>query len=314
MPYTQKEYDSLVNDVESGQSSLLVAFANLLERFDINISPVSLQESFNNSGVDGSTLESLSVIYPSIQISSFGQSGQPLRNEAIMRFGYISQSTNRPITHYCLVKDVTTGTIIDSYSGIEKSWDVYGGPGAWAVYVNNTPIVAQPDVPTAETSQPDTFTITDNSVVTEPLNAPEPLPDDDSVVIPVKVIKPDPNSWQATYRPGLGILDTTSIKNITITDLSGEQPDRELIAGTKVPIAGRFEKDGVVYYRTEKSVTDNVWYGVPAGTLIRSDKFEQDDDINDIYESPDETTKNKVIKTAAKIEGKTRKLFSFGRE
>jgi hypothetical protein len=313
MIYAQKDFDNYNQDDLSGYNSLLVSFANLLERFDIPSNPLTIDSYFKDNGISSVTLDSLAKYNPLVQVSSFGQNGQPLRNNAIMRFEYMN-ADHKLTTHYCLVKDVTNGIIIDSYSGIDKSWDVYGGPGAWAVYVNNTPIVAQPDVPTAETSQPDTFTITDNSVVTEPLNAPEPLPDDDSVVIPVKVIKPDPNSWQATYRPGLGILDTTSIKNIIITDLSGEQPDRELIAGTKVPIAGRFEKDGVVYYRTEKSVTDNVWYGVPAGTLIRSDKFEQDDDINDIYESPDETTKNKVIKTAAKIEGKTRKLFSFGRK
>lgn len=322
MTYIQKDFEAQIKDITPGRSSLIISFANLLDRFGKSVSPITLEASLQDDGMGEVSLGSVSLYDKNVQISSFGQSGQPLRDDAIMRFEYFSPATGSIVTHYCLVKDAASGTIIDSYSGVEKNWSVYGGPGAWAVYTNNEPVAASEPIPVNNSDETNNEPIEDNTAYIEAITAPEmtsqpdvpELPADDSVVIPVKHKIVDPLSWQATYRPGLGVLDTTSIKDVIITDLSEENPDRQLDSGTKVPVAGRFVKDGITYYRTVKSVEAGIWYGIPAGVLIQSSKLTEDDDINEIFNSPDETAKDKVIKTAATIEGKTKKLFRFGRK
>jgi hypothetical protein len=37
-------------------------------------------------------------------------------------------------THFCLVDDAKAGTVVDSFDGKIKSWNVFGGPVAWASY------------------------------------------------------------------------------------------------------------------------------------------------------------------------------------
>lgn len=326
MSYTQKDFIEQIKGITPSQSSLLVSFSNLLERLGKEpVSPISIEAFMLDRGINQLIPESISKLCPDVYLSSSGINGQPLRNDAIMKFEYRNAMTNEVVDHYCLVKDAVNGIIVDSYSGIEKSWDVYGGAGPWYVYIIKEPTVATPDGQTASVeSKLGNFAINNSNVATEPQNEPndESVTDlsntlptgNDAVIIPVKHKPVDPLSWQATYRPGLGVLDTVAIKNIEVEDLAGELPNKELIAGTKVPVAGRFEKDGKVYYRTVKSVEDGVWYGVPAGSIIRAETLDNDDDIQAIYESPDETTKEKVIKNVAKIEGKTKRLFSFGRK
>lgn len=82
---------------------------------------------------------------------------------------------------------------------------------------------------------------------------------------PVKVTV---NPWQDSYKPSSGTFKL--ISDVTITDLANDPGHNPVIAikGTIVDQAGTFIKDGVKYARTDKSVQNNVWYGVPADQLV----------------------------------------------
>jgi hypothetical protein len=86
------------------------------------------------------------------------------------------------------------------------------------------------------------------------------LPEDH---IAVTVLPKDPEAWKKSFVPGLGVVDYKAQINVIVTDVEGLRPNQELIAGMTVKIAGTFEKDGVRYWRTVKSVENNVWYGIP---------------------------------------------------
>jgi hypothetical protein len=339
MTYALKNETTLTQNAPE-EASLLIAFANLLERFGKPVDPATLADNMRSRGIADVMFGSVSIIDSTVQVSNFSGPGVPTSNDTIMKFDYISPVTEQVATIFCLVADASAGTIIDIYSGIEKSWSVYGGPGSYASYTN-TSVQASEPAPEAVVATPEPIPVNDTTIAPEPPTEPEtvsvlethevtpvsesavsdttpatsisndtPPTGHEAVPIPVKVVL---NSWQASYKPGLGVLDTTAIKNVTITDLAGEQPDVELYAGEAAMIVGRFEKDGQAYYRTDKSAEAGYWYGIPAGSIIQTSKLQEDEDINEIFLRDSTTPKEKVIKAAATVEGKTKRLFSFGK-
>lgn len=310
MTYALKNMVTVIED-NPGEASLVIAFANLLERFGKSIDPTVLADDMTARGIEEVMLGSISIIDPTVQVSSFSGPGVPTTNDTIMRFDYTSPVTDQQTTIFCLIIDAEQGTIVDSWSGIEKNWSVYGGPGPFASYTN-VPAEAPQEATAAAEMPIELVTVNDTTQPVQAAAEPETTPQVKKAVdIPVKIV---PNSWQATYQKGLGVLDTTAIKNVVVTDLAGEQPDVQLHAGDVVYVAGRFKKDGLSYYRTVKSVENNTWYGVPAGSIIQTAKLQDDEDINDILLKDPQTPKEKIIKAAATAEGKTKRFFGLGRK
>lgn len=138
----------------------LTAFCNLLERFGVQeIDPVALNSIFVNRGIyidvddgvrDDLGWQSITAYNGQIVVTATG-TGVPPTSNAIIKVHYRSISNptlpnGKPnmIDHFCLVADAAAGTIVDSWDGAVKSWNVYGGPVAWAAYANNTPQPVQP--------------------------------------------------------------------------------------------------------------------------------------------------------------------------
>lgn len=122
----------------------LVAFCNLLERFDKGIDPVRLNREFVNRGIytdiddgvrDDLAYSSITRFNKNIVVTAIGN-GRPRHNDCIVKF---TGAFNGFGTHFSLVHDAKRGTIIDSLDGKIKSWNVYGGPKVWAQYRDNTP-------------------------------------------------------------------------------------------------------------------------------------------------------------------------------
>lgn len=128
----------------------ITAFCNLAERLGVGGTNPSQLNSFlitNNiyTDIDDGVRDdvgwtTITQWRPDITVSSIGN-GKPSSNNSIVKFAYNSYQTGKPTTHFCLVNDVNTGTIVDSWDGQIKSWNVYGGPVAYATYqrVTNTP-------------------------------------------------------------------------------------------------------------------------------------------------------------------------------
>lgn len=168
MAYAQTNYSQLqgktVNGVHPRYSihdigCFITAFCNLEERFGKAIAPDQLDNELAaknlyidvDDGVyDDVGWSTICAYDPSIAISSTG-SGAPSSNDSIVKFVYKSPNTGNFTTHFCLVADVNSGQIIDSWDGKVKSWDVYGGPQAFASYAHAIPqpVTPAPD-PVAE--------------------------------------------------------------------------------------------------------------------------------------------------------------------
>jgi hypothetical protein len=85
--------------------------------------------------------------------------------------------------------------------------------------------------------------------------------------VEVKVLPPDPHKFKQTYQGFLGPVDYRALGSMVIRDAEGIEPDVELSDNQIVRVGGQFEKDGIKYFRTQHSVTNNVWYGIPVDLL-----------------------------------------------
>ncbi|MBS4040366.1 MAG: hypothetical protein KGZ81_07165 [Flavobacteriales bacterium] len=186
--------------------------------------------------------------------------------------------------------------------------DVDGTPAH--PYGVNTVDLSPAPVPVPESvkpAEPITPVIQEPQPVTETPVSDTPEPpveqDDGSVSIPVKVTPPDPNKWKESYTaaPNEFVARLDSV----IKDISGEKQDIALRQGQTVHVAGQFEKDGVKYYRTQRSVENGWWYGIPFKTQSIDTLLDTDDvfdlDIDDIVANL--TLKEKLIKFVALVTG-----------
>lgn len=197
--------------------------------------------------------------------------------------------------------------VLDTYVNITAQM---GSAGAWIDITDNVIVPPTPEAtPVNETK------------VEQPVTAAAPA-DDEAVAVPVRIVPADPLKWQKTFTLNLGTVEYEAINDCIVHDLSGAQPDMKLPAGTIVPVAGRFEKDGTAYLRTENSVKEDHWYGVPSTNLRRVDKA-GDDELDRLLNSTNDELKKefsdmsgreKAIAAGATVEGKVKSMFSFGRK
>lgn len=335
MTYAQKNYTSQIGDTtntiaEAG--SFLTALSNLLLRFDIDVSPETLASRFESLETDPSKLTwtSISQLFPEIGVFEV-KNGHPQFSDSIVAFDFNGRKS------YGAVADATAGTIIDSFDGEEKDWDLYGAPAVYATFVKYKPlevtplVFAQsvPETPVSDTPAEDSIvadTTTEisqeqleatvekfNLEVDDPIDTTTGIFEDVTPVI-VKTAANTPDLWKMSLKTGLGVIETVAHHDAIIEDLEGEQPDIQLKAGTIVNIAGRFTKDGKTYYRTTGSTKNDHWYGIPAGVLGKSEsqsERELDSLLDEINLTVDDdlNTREKIIKSAATVEGKVLGIF-----
>lgn len=157
MAYAQKNYPQKLGTGAAAMTiaqvgCFLTAFCNLLERFGEGIAPDALNNYFIQHGsfireADGTqdwlAYGSVSAYDGSVHVTSSG-AGAPPTNNAIVKFIYKSPRTGLTTTHFCLVADHAAGLIVDSWDGVVKSWNVYGGPKEYATYDKATPVIIAP--------------------------------------------------------------------------------------------------------------------------------------------------------------------------
>lgn len=158
MPFAQTNYQQKLGNgpyTIAQVGCFLTAFSNLLERFGEPVDPPSLNVYFiqhnqfllapeDGAGVrDDLNWGTISGYDGNIHVTSSGN-GAPSSNDAIVKFIYKSIHTGALTTHFCLVVDAAKGLILDSWDGKVKSWNVYGGPVAYAVYARTAPVQVAP--------------------------------------------------------------------------------------------------------------------------------------------------------------------------
>lgn len=325
--FAQKDFDSKIGNSEltiAQAGSLLTAISNLLSRFSFSVDPESLANYLQDMEVDPTKLTwgHISLVHPEVGIYAIGN-GVPQYNDSIVVFNHNGRIS------YAVVADAVNGTIIDSFDGEEKSWELYGSPKMFVTFVKYQPLEVTPLILTAPvTESPVSDTTTETSIATdtpeaetfdltkdEEIDTTSGIFAESNTVTPVKQLSKTPE-WKMTLKTGLGVIEGIAKEDAIITDLDGEQPDQKLPAGTLVYIAGRFVKDGTPYYRTVGSTNNDHWYGIPAGVLGKTEKQEEDDfdhlleEITmDVDEDDDLTKREKLIKSAATVEGKLLNVF-----
>lgn len=143
--YAQRDYPQILGNPPNPYTiaqigCFLTSFCNLRTRYGRPVDPPTLNNFFRDHGLyldigdpgrDGLAFSSISQYDPNVVLTATGL-GAPPSNNAIVKFIY-----NGGLTHFCLVNDVNNGTIVDSWDGQVKSWNVYGGPKSWATYKDN---------------------------------------------------------------------------------------------------------------------------------------------------------------------------------
>jgi LysM repeat protein len=143
----------------------LTAFCNYLSRQGRSIDPANLNKIFTQRGIyvdvddgvkDDLAWQSITAYDGSVGVTSTGSSGWPDSNNAIVKFAYTSPKTGAPTTHFCLVADASTHTIVDSWDGVIRAPGYYGNPVAWATYADIVPqavvVNVQTPIPTQTSS------------------------------------------------------------------------------------------------------------------------------------------------------------------
>lgn len=154
MSYGQKNYPELLGESEytiAQAGSFLTAVANLLTKFDFEMQPDALNFMLVNDGIDASkglTWGIVSYFLPVVALESTGQ-GAPDSDASIVELHYNNPVTNETIVAYCAVESAADGTIIDSFDGTVKSWDVYGGPVSFASFAPFPALTISPLILTA---------------------------------------------------------------------------------------------------------------------------------------------------------------------
>lgn len=330
MTYAQKNYGSNIGDSDltiAEAGSLLTAIANLLTHFGYDQNPEAIAAKLEGLETDPLHISwgHISKIIPEVAIYAIGN-GAPSYSDSIVVFNHNGRVS------YAAVADVEARTIIDSFDGEEKDWDLYGGPKIFVTFVKYPPLEVTPlvipvvspavqevqsvsETPVIDTPQPTTleeevaehkFDLTQE----DPIDHTAGIFADESTIVPIKKISAIAD-WKMTNKTNLGVIETVARNDAVIHDLEGELPDVTLKSGTIVNVAARFVKDGRTYYRTQGSVNNDHWYGIPAGVLKKTDKQEDDelDYLLDEINLESLSGREKIIKTAATAEGKVLGIF-----
>lgn len=150
MAYAQKDYPQIqgINGKYpiSSIGCFITSFCNLEARFGVNVDPPTINNYFINNDIyidvddgirDDVGFGTISTFDHNTVVTGTG-SGVPPTANSIVKFVYSGGKT-----HFCLVDDVNRGTIVDSWDGVIKSWNVYGGPVEWASYASSKPVPIQ---------------------------------------------------------------------------------------------------------------------------------------------------------------------------
>jgi hypothetical protein len=154
MTYAQKDYSEKLGNSEytiAQAGSLLTAMSNLLVKFDAQMSPLDLDKMLQIADIDaarGLSWSFVSYFLPIIGVESTGH-GSPDSDASIVELEYKNPVTDETIVAYCAVDSAADGTIIDSFDGVVKSWDVYGGPVSFASFAPFPALTISPLILTA---------------------------------------------------------------------------------------------------------------------------------------------------------------------
>lgn len=135
-------------DLDPDNVSLIVAFCNLAQRFDIYLDPHEMNALLTQDDpvVDWWSAPEYIAAIDVGEIS--GSPGWPTGSNAIVKFRRLDTKSAGMVDHYCLVADQRVHSIIDSLDGKIKSASIYGEPQAWGNYV--MPIKEEEELPAAE--------------------------------------------------------------------------------------------------------------------------------------------------------------------
>jgi hypothetical protein len=150
--FAQEKYNETVGNGPFKLSQIgcfVTSFSNLLERYGEPVDPNVLNVFFTEHNVylpdpmDGAGVKddlawgSITAYDHTITVKQTGAGSWPNSNDAIIEFRF--NQNGQEITHFCLVNDVATKTIVDSWDGQVKEPGIYGAPVAWAAYERNVP-------------------------------------------------------------------------------------------------------------------------------------------------------------------------------
>lgn len=124
--------------IQTEDRSLTVAFANLLQKLDIeNKYPPLALHGLLTSDDPGVDWWSIAEYVPEIEIKEVNPDSNtwPQAANAIVKFRRLDVATAGVVEHYALIADWRTRSIIDSLDGRIKTADEYGDPTGWASYI-----------------------------------------------------------------------------------------------------------------------------------------------------------------------------------
>lgn len=124
-------------DIEVNDRSLVVSFANLLQKFDMDTEPGQLfiELTEEQSAVDWWSLSECIDGIETMQVIDTAGSW-PQTSHAIIKFRRIDEVSAGSVDHYCAVADYRAMSIIDSLDGKVKPASTYGTVLGWASYIN----------------------------------------------------------------------------------------------------------------------------------------------------------------------------------
>lgn len=123
----------------------ITSFCNLMSRYGRNIDPPDINAFFRDKNLyididdgcrDDVSWDFITKFNPNFTVSALG-AGMPPTKDAIVKFIYNGGNS----THFCLVDHIDGNTVyvVDSWDGVVKNANAYGGVKAWASYnVNGT--------------------------------------------------------------------------------------------------------------------------------------------------------------------------------
>lgn len=154
--FAQKDYNTKIgnSDVTIAEGgAFITAVANILGKFGLQTTPEDVADRYDelNAWYNWSLPSFLNDEIAPIEIAP----GAPTSNDSIVSFTYESKLTGEQVTGYACVDDYTKGTIIDSFDGEIRSWDVYGGPVSHATYSRDSLPISLLHVPI----EPQTYSI-----------------------------------------------------------------------------------------------------------------------------------------------------------
>lgn len=129
--YSQQNFPEINTD----SRSLTVAFSNLLQRFDIYLSPPELHVVLTQ---DDPIIDwwSVAEYVESLDMGEvYDDASWPTSSNAIIKFQRMDPASAGFVDHYCVIADHRARSIIDSLDGVIKSAAEYGAPVGWASYV-----------------------------------------------------------------------------------------------------------------------------------------------------------------------------------